>query len=245
MSESTDMYLVTTALLRKGNEPVPLSLLANHLSISPVSTNEMCRKLEERGLIEYQPYKGVTLTDEGETLARRVLGRRRLWEVFLVERLEIEVEEATAIACQLEHISSDRLVEALATFLKQPSAQPPEKRSPFRLLSSFTAGQRGRVEAVKTSEVTASFLHAQGVEPGTVVEVLAVGGDGALFLAVEDHRNYHHHDHRYHHYHTLSLARTVADGITMMLLADQGDNGDNGDDRDKGDVNEREGRKSA
>jgi DtxR family Mn-dependent transcriptional regulator len=211
MSESTDMYLVTTALLRKGNEPVPLSLLANHLAISPVSTNEMCRKLEERGLIEYQPYKGVTLTEDGEAVARRVLGRRRLWEVFLAERLDIEREEATAIACQLEHISSDRLVEALAAFLNQPATVPEmDQVPPPRPLSSCTAGQRGRVEAITANDVTVRFLHAQGVEPGAVVEVLAEGGDGALFLAVSTPP---------HPRPPLSLARTVANGITVALLA--------------------------
>ena len=67
------MYLITVARLRQADQPVPLALLAQELGISPVSANEMCRRLAERALVTYQPYKGVTLTAQGEAMARRVL----------------------------------------------------------------------------------------------------------------------------------------------------------------------------
>jgi MarR-like DNA-binding transcriptional regulator SgrR of sgrS sRNA len=59
ISDSMQMYLVTIARLREHQDPVPLSKLAEALSVSPVSVNEMCRKLQEQGLLVYQPYKGV------------------------------------------------------------------------------------------------------------------------------------------------------------------------------------------
>lgn len=185
-SESIEMYLVATAMLRQKHEPVPLSQLAHRLAITPVSANEMCRKLTERGLIEYQPYKGVTLTDEGETVAQHVLRRRRLWEAFLVEHLGIEPGEADEIACRLEHITSDQLVERLAAFLAQP-AVPPQAVARARReqsLAALAAGQRGRVVGIKADDVVQGFLQAQGVAPGVELSVLAVAADGAVLLAL-------------------------------------------------------------
>ena len=65
MSESVEMYLLRIALLQDEDKPVPISILAEELSVSPVSANQMCRKLEERGMVHYEPYRGVTLTLQG------------------------------------------------------------------------------------------------------------------------------------------------------------------------------------
>lgn len=101
ISGNVEMYLATIATLQTAEQPVPISQLAEHLSHSPVSVNEMCHKLVERRWATYQPYKGVRLTPEGITLAHQVLRRRRLWEIFLLERLGADADEARAFACHL------------------------------------------------------------------------------------------------------------------------------------------------
>ena len=77
MSESEEMYLITVArYVEDGYEgPVPLSRLAERLSVAPVSVNQMIKKLEEAGLVDYIPYKGVVLTATGRRTARSVLRR--------------------------------------------------------------------------------------------------------------------------------------------------------------------------
>lgn len=82
----------------------------------------MCHRLQERGLLCYQPYRGVTLTPDGEEWAQRILSRRRMWVIFLVENLGIDPAEADALACQLEHITSERLDAALKAFLERDPA---------------------------------------------------------------------------------------------------------------------------
>ncbi len=164
MSESIEMYLVTTALLRQQSEPVPISLVAQELAVSPVSANEMCRKLAEQGLVEYQPYKGVTLTVKGETLAQHVLHRRQIWEIFLTDKLALERLEAKSMACRLEHVTPDNLAERLANFLETPflrydpnqipeikasSPTPETKLSATRPLITLTKGTRGQVVKVE------------------------------------------------------------------------------------------------
>lgn len=209
MTEAVEMYLVMTALERKGDQPVHLSLLAERLSISPVSANEMCHKLAERGLVQYQPYKGVILTEQGELMAQRVLHRRRIWEIFLVQHLGIEPEEAETIACQLEHISCDKLVDALANFLHQPvpsntdSPNAPTHEKHSQPLTTLNAGQRGTIVGIIGDDLVKSFLRAQGVKNGTAIEVLVVGVDGSRLLDCTGHR--------------LALAHGVAEHIQVTL----------------------------
>ncbi len=211
MSESVEMYLLRIALLQKGGQPVPISQLAEDLAISPVSTNQMCRKLEDRELVEYLPYKGVTLTQRGQARAECVLRRRRLWEVFLVEKLGLGMQEAEETACRLEHATSDELADRLSSLLGDPTLSPrrepippnPEAsvRRPLRPLTVLTAGERGRVVNLVADEVVTDFMHAHGMSSGVVLEVLAVAADGSLLLKTGEGR--------------ISLSRPVADLIDV------------------------------
>src|SRR5512140_3453624 len=91
ISEAEEMYLVSIARLIENGQasPVPLSQLAESLSIQPASVNQMVRQLEETGWVTYIPYMGVTLTEAGRNQGQRILRSHRLWEVFLVEHLGV------------------------------------------------------------------------------------------------------------------------------------------------------------
>nr|NIW41516.1 metal-dependent transcriptional regulator [candidate division Zixibacteria bacterium] len=71
-----------------------MSELASALSVQPVSVNQMIRKMDEEGLVNYHPYKGVEFKPEGRQLVLRILRYRRLWEVFLVTHLKMPLDEA-------------------------------------------------------------------------------------------------------------------------------------------------------
>jgi DtxR family Mn-dependent transcriptional regulator len=195
ISESVEMYLQVIATLRRnGSQAVPLSLLAKRLAILPASVNEMCRKLAYQGLVDYQPYKGVTLTDEGETLAQGVLCRRRIWEVFLVEKLGFSLEEAEEIACELEHATPDQLLSRLAAYLDFPTLSPRNEPIPcdyrggtdlpLRDLTRLDAGQSGQVVNVAGDEVIKQLLRGYGISRGVVLEVLAVKANESMLLEV-------------------------------------------------------------
>lgn len=214
MSESIEMYLVMTALLRSApDHPVAVSHLASKLGVTQVSANEMCHKLSERGLMAYQPYKGVTLTETGEEQAQEILSRRRLWVVFLVENLGIGPDEADALACQLEHITSERLVAALKAFIEHPPTMHRPKAdlaegqaSPPLPLTNCAAGTHGQIVALQVPPMTASFLRAQGLTQGAEVEVLAVSTDGAVLLAIADQQ--------------VALAASVATQVVLSVATE-------------------------
>jgi DtxR family Mn-dependent transcriptional regulator len=194
MSESAEMYLLRIALLSHDGEPVPIAQLAETLGVSPISANQMCRRLEEKELVHYQPYKGVTLTERGETVAMRVLRKRRLWEVFLSEKLGLTPEEAEDIACRLEHVTPDDLSERLAEFLGRPRFSPQrqpippssvsDRRPVARPLATLAVGERAHIVGIPPDDALSAFLRGQHVTTGAEVVLLAVADNRAMLLDV-------------------------------------------------------------
>ncbi len=192
MSESVEMYLLRIALLQDEDRPVPISALAEELAVSPVSANQMCRKLEERGMVHYEPYKGVTLTLHGEAVAMRVLRKRRLWEVFLAGKLGLDPAQAEEIACRFEHVTPDGLAERLAGYLGNPTLSPQQEpippsigaavRKPRLPLSALSAGQQAQVCQITADDPVREFLRARGLTTGATLKVLASAGDGGLLV---------------------------------------------------------------
>lgn len=198
-SESEEMYLVSIArLIENGvNEPVPLSSLAEELSIQPVSANQMVRKMEDEGLVEYFPYKGVTFTDKGRRIAGQILRHRRLWEVFFVTQLGMSLVEADRLACRMEHITSHELAHRLAEHLGDPTLSPSGKlipdesgfveRTSDQTLASLGVGTVGEIVRLVSDPGSEIFFDSQGIHVGEHLKVLAVGSDGVMMISVGDH----------------------------------------------------------
>ena len=107
MGSGVEMYLVVIYMILSDNENsrLPISRLAERLQVQPVSANQMIKKLAKDGFVEYVPYKGVCLTEKGKKRAASIVRHRRLWEVFLVRELGMTLEDADALACDMEHIT--------------------------------------------------------------------------------------------------------------------------------------------
>jgi len=125
-SESEEMYLLT--ILRAGERghrgPLGLAQLAERLAVSPASVNEMIRKMADRGLVAYEPYKGASLTAAGTEVAVRVVRTRRLWARFLADHLGFSPQQADSMACDLEHVTPPEAVDRLADYLGHPESGP-------------------------------------------------------------------------------------------------------------------------
>lgn len=195
-SESEEMYLIHVAMAQeRGAEgPVALSHLAEMLSVSPVSANQMVKKLAGRKLVEYLPYKGVDLTPAGRREAMRVLRGRRLWALFLEERLQLSATRADEIACDLEHVTPPDLADGLARLLGDPvigphgAVIPPgsEPGPPTRPLPDLEPAVAATVVTVGGSAALVSFLAGEGIKPGRPITLLAVGGRGDCLVQVDD-----------------------------------------------------------
>jgi DtxR family Mn-dependent transcriptional regulator len=218
LSESVQTYLVTIVRLRVDGKPVPLSQLAQELSISSVSVNEMCRKLQEQGLVIYRPYQGASLTPEGEQRAYYVLRRHRLWEVFLVERLGLDYEEAHEAACRLEHVTSNAVADRLDAFLGYPTVNPRGDPIPTNdgalpaqsliPLTSLSVGRGSHVVGCKSDDPSRAFLNEQGLRPGARVALVADAEDSLLVQVEGKH---------------ISLARSLAETVQVEQAETEGE----------------------
>lgn len=124
-SFTEENYLkIIHSLSGKEGFEVSTSAIAESTATKAASVTDMLRKLSEKGLINYRKYQGVTLTEAGKNVALKVIRKHRLWEAFLVEKLGFGWDEVHDIAEELEHISSDILVERLDAFLDYPRFDP-------------------------------------------------------------------------------------------------------------------------
>lgn len=158
------IYHIST---QKNIKAVTTNLLADNLSTTPASANDMMKKLDAKSLIHYQKYKGSSLLPEGKKLALSIIRKHRLWEVFLVEILKFRWDEVHEIAEQLEHIKSPILTKRLDDFLGNPRVDPhgdpiPDENGYIMeltrsALSKVAIGTNGVVVAV--NEDNPSLLH--------------------------------------------------------------------------------------
>jgi DtxR family Mn-dependent transcriptional regulator len=165
------------------DEPVSTNALAERLEITPGSVSAMLKKLDELGLIEYHPYRGVRLTGEGRAVALEVIRHHRLLELFLAETLEMPWDRVHAEAEVLEHVISEELEQLIAAKLGDPTLDPhgdPIPSAELELheratapLDSLTKGERGRFVRVSDADPEMlRYLSERGISPGERLQVL-------------------------------------------------------------------------
>jgi DtxR family transcriptional regulator, Mn-dependent transcriptional regulator len=98
--------------------------LSKALDLNPASVLQMVRKLSQKKLVETLPDKSIRLTERGKKKAIATIRKHRLWEVFLVDKLEFRWDEVHDIAEELEHIESEELILRLEKFLGNPKFDP-------------------------------------------------------------------------------------------------------------------------
>jgi DtxR family Mn-dependent transcriptional regulator len=123
-SESAQNFLKAMFALQQGEARVTTNELAGLLGMKAPSITDMGQRLTEAGLLDYQKYQGMILTDAGRALALKIIRRHRLIELYLVNELGYALHEVHDEAENLEHAVSDRFVEALAARLDDPLTDP-------------------------------------------------------------------------------------------------------------------------
>jgi len=125
LSISEENYLKTILKIgMKSGYPVSTNSIAHSIQNKAASVSDMLKKLAEKDLIQYQLYKGASLTSKGEDIALMQLRKHRLWECFLVNKLAFSWNEIHEIAEELEHIKSEALINKLDEFLEFPDFDP-------------------------------------------------------------------------------------------------------------------------
>jgi DtxR family transcriptional regulator, Mn-dependent transcriptional regulator len=121
---SEENYIKSIYHLQQDTGMVNTNSLAAEMQTKAASVTDMLKKLSAKKILQYEKYKGFKLTDGGKKVALSVVRKHRLWEYFLVEKLGFEWDKVHDIAEELEHISSNELIEKLQHFLGNPSFDP-------------------------------------------------------------------------------------------------------------------------
>lgn len=195
--ETVEMYLKTIAELSDDGAPVIIARVAERLGVTPVSANEMMKRLAEQKLVVHERYKGVTLTKSGRTVAHSIMRRQRLWECFLVEHLKLDWAGVYEMACRLEHATSNVLAEALDAYLEHPTVCPhgnpiPQRDGQMaaaatRPLTALHIGESGTIHSIQptTTDVFA-YLNRHHILPQrkfSIAEVAPLQGPITLNMA--------------------------------------------------------------
>jgi DtxR family Mn-dependent transcriptional regulator len=117
-------YLKSIYHLAQNTESVSTNQLAAFVNTKASSVTDMLKKLADKELINYTPYQGVTLSKTGEKVAVNIIRKHRLWEFFLVEKLDFKWDEVHEMAEEMEHISSNELIDRLDKFMGYPKYDP-------------------------------------------------------------------------------------------------------------------------
>ncbi len=184
MTFSEENYLKTIFHLTViSNSAVSTNAIAEMIETKASSVTDMIKKLAEKDLVNYKKYQGVSLTTKGKLAAKTIVRKHRLWEVFLVEKLDFSWDEVHEVAEQLEHIKSDKLIRELDRFLGFPKLDPhgdpiPDAEGNFTvfnkvLLSDLKKGETGIFVGVKDSSTKfLQFLDKRNIALGSELKII-------------------------------------------------------------------------
>jgi DtxR family Mn-dependent transcriptional regulator len=217
MTFSEENYLKTIYhIISSTGTEVSTNAIAEKMETKASSVTDMLKKLAEKELISYKKYKGVLLTEKGSLLAKMIVRKHRLWEVFLVDKLNFPWDEVHDIAEQLEHIKSEKLINKLDDFLGNPTEDPHGDPIPDAagkiikiekvLLSELKENQIGICVGVKDSSAEfLKYLDKNQITLGSEIEVVSKEEfDLSLQLKVKDS--------------TVTISNSIANNLYVKIV---------------------------
>lgn len=183
LSQAVEDYLKTIYKLQEHGQTVPTSDIARSMDVSSASVTNMVKRLAQLGLVEYESYRGVTLTDTGEKVALEIIRHHRLLELYLREVMGYSWDKVHEEAEHLEHHISEEFENKLDELLGYPTHDPHGDPIPTRegeiadvtsdALADVQPGQAVQIQRVSSGDPDMlSYLEERGLLPGTSVEIV-------------------------------------------------------------------------
>lgn len=184
ISRTEENYLKAIfQLCEQSDNPASTNAIAQVMQTAAASVTDMIKKLSKKKLIHYQKHKGVRLTEEGNQLATNLIRKHRLWETFLVEKLQFSWEEVHEIAEELEHVQAEKLINRLDDYLGNPKFDPhgdpiPDAKGNFTFrkqiaLTDLSIGQEGILVGVQDDTTPfLQYLNKMNLSLGTKIKML-------------------------------------------------------------------------
>lgn len=195
---------------------VSTNSIAEAMHTKAASVTDMLKKLAEKKLINYAKYQGVSLTDTGKKIAISIIRKHRLWEFFLVEKLNFKWDEVHELAEELEHITSTELVDRLDQFLDFPKYDPhgdpiPDNKGRFKEdelkpISALNLNDCGIIMGVREhAPVFLQYLEKMGLTIGNKIQLIEIAAyDHSVTVSLNDNT-------------TINISRDVAKNILVSI----------------------------
>ena len=177
---------------------VSTNQIAAAINTKAASVTDMLKKLADKQLINYEKYQGVTLTSAGQKIALHIVRKHRLWEFFLVEKLNFKWDEVHEMAEEMEHISSVELIDRLDKFMNYPKHDPhgdpiPDrdgnlKKNELKPIACFAVNEGGIISGVSDhSTAFLQYLEKQELTIGKKIKVTEINTyDYSMILLVDN-----------------------------------------------------------
>lgn len=174
-----------------------MQTLVNATGLSAPSVTEMVKRLAEKKLLKYRPYRGVRFTAEGEALAIRIVRRHRIWEAFVAQVLGYTGSRVHELAEKLEHLADDEFTERLYAYLGRPAQDPhgdeiPSLPETQRLLplTRLREKQTGCLRLLPQAPPLSTIADHFGLKVGDFLQVLAFLPVDGLVLVARNHAQF-------------------------------------------------------
>jgi DtxR family transcriptional regulator, Mn-dependent transcriptional regulator len=118
LSDSLQDYLEAVCMLVQRDGVARMRDIAAMIGVNKSSTTGAVKALAEKGLVNYDPYQYVTLTDRGDDIGRDLVRRHGVLKRFLMEVLAVPEEEAEAVGCRMEHAIKGDVFDRFVRFLE-------------------------------------------------------------------------------------------------------------------------------
>ena len=196
-TDNREDYLINILRLTNGTGVVKTTELANYMQVSPASVTEMLKVLQKEGLVNYERYRGVSLTEEGNIKARNLRRKHHIMERFLTDVLEIDHKEAHDQACAVEHSISDDAANKMCRMMgtrvdgdcgtcTNPCHEIITDMEPCKSISELGQGEKGVISHLSSDDgAMVRKLVSMGFVPGREVELSAsVSDKGARIIRI-------------------------------------------------------------
>jgi DtxR family Mn-dependent transcriptional regulator len=198
-SLAEENYLKGLFHLANESGEVGVNDLSRHLGIKMPTVNSMVKKLSEKGLVHYESYRPLRLTDKGRTEAALIIRKHRLTEMFLVEKMGFGWESVHEIAEQVEHIQVPEFFEKMDELLGYPKADPhgspiPDKKGNMPSVHHIRLSDCHEGDTVKLATVMHSsqdflrYLTSRELSLGVVMKIRSIEAyDGSMVVRYGKH----------------------------------------------------------
>lgn len=199
-SPTVENYLKALLALSRDTGEVNVTDLSAAVGVSKPAANGMVKSLAAQGLVTYERYRPLVLTERGRRAAALIVRKHRLTEMYLVDQMGFGWEEVHAIAEQVEHIDAPRFFARMDEIMGYPTVDPhgspiPDRegaieRPNYRTLAEASTGEHVTLKAVSSQQDDLlSYLTRKGIALGTELYVIEVEPfDGSQRVRLDGHR---------------------------------------------------------